>query len=187
MTLKTFHGGIHPPYHKELAKSLPVELAAVPKTVYIPLRQHIGAPCEALVKRGEEVVEGQKIADAQSFVTAPIHASVSGKVKSIGMMPFTGGGKAMTVVIETSPDFVPKDWEAEARGIDLDSISVEDIRLAVRHAGVIGMGGAAFPTSVKISPPKEGLVDTVVINGCECEPYLSADHRTDGGKPETGS
>ncbi len=177
MNLKTFKRGIHPAYHKELSASLPVERAAVPKQVVIPLRQHIGAPCEPLVKRGDLVEEGQIIGDAKSFVTAPVHSSVAGKVKSIGPMPFSGGGKVNSVVIDTAEDFLPKDWTAGGEAVDIDSLTPEAVRSAVRAAGIIGMGGAAFPTSVKISPPKDVPVDTVLINGCECEPYLSADHR----------
>ncbi len=177
MKLKTFQRGIHPAYHKELSNNSAVERAAIPKTVVIPLRQHIGAPCEPLVKRSDIVEEGQKIGDVQSFVTAPVHSSVAGKVKSVDMLPFPGGGKVQAVVIETAEDYVPKDWEAEGPIVDVDALTPEEIRYTVRSAGIIGMGGAAFPTSVKISPPKGAVVDTLLINGCECEPYLSSDHR----------
>ena len=177
MDLKTFQRGIHPAYHKELSNNKSVERAAIPKTVVIPLRQHIGAPCEPLVKRNDIVEEGQKIGDVKSFVTAPVHASVAGKVKSIDMLPFPGGGKVQAIVIETAEEYEPKDWEAGGPVVDVDALSPEAIRASVRSAGIIGMGGAAFPTSVKISPPKGAVVDTLLINGCECEPYLSSDHR----------
>ncbi|MEE8574678.1 MAG: electron transport complex subunit RsxC [Thermodesulfobacteriota bacterium] len=176
MKLKTFEKGIHPAYHKELVCGKAIERAAVPKTVYIPLRQHVGAPCEPLVKRGDLVEEGQMIGDAKSFVSAPVHATVAGKVKNIDMLPFPGGGKVQTIVINTAEDFVPKNW-SEGAPADIDSTSIADIRKLVRAAGIVGMGGAAFPSSAKISPPKDKPVNAVIINGCECEPYLSADHR----------
>ncbi len=186
MKLKTFQKGIHPAYHKELSASKEVMHAPVPKRVVIPLSQHIGAPCASLVKRGDMVEEGQKIGEVVSFVSAPIHSSVSGKVKSIDVLPFVGGGKVLSVVIETAEDFVPKKWDEgeEGFGLDLEDMSRKDIRDLIREAGIIGMGGAAFPTSVKLNPPKDVVVDAVILNGCECEPYLSADHRTMVEAPE---
>ncbi len=186
MKLKTFQKGIHPAYHKELCASKATEGMAVPKKVVIPLSQHIGAPCEPLVKRGDMVEEGQKIGEVASFVSAPIHASVSGKVKSIDTLPFVGGGKIPSVVIETAEDFVPRDWAAGEAGfgLDFEDMSRKDIRDSIREAGIIGMGGAAFPTSVKLNPPKAVTVDSVILNGCECEPYLTADHRTMVESPE---
>jgi electron transport complex protein RnfC len=178
MKQSTFERGIHPAYHKELSAERAITLAPVPKSVFIPLRQHIGAECIPLVKKGDVVVEGQKIGEAKSFVSAPVHASVGGKVKNVDPVPFSGGGKVMAVEIETAPDFQPRDWRAEEKGrVSIDSMSVDEIRQAVREAGIVGMGGAAFPSSVKLSPPKDKRVDAVIVNGCECEPFLSADHR----------
>lgn len=186
MKLKTFQKGIHPAYHKELCASMPTESMPVPKKVVIPMIQHIGAPCAPLVKRGDMVEEGQKIGEVASFVSAPIHSSVAGKVKSIDMLPFVGGGKVSCVVIETAEDFTPKKWNAaeESFGLELDDMDRKDIRDLIRDAGIIGMGGAAFPTSVKLNPPKDVVVDAVILNGCECEPYLNADHRTMLEAPE---
>ncbi|MEE9542488.1 MAG: electron transport complex subunit RsxC [Thermodesulfobacteriota bacterium] len=180
MNLKTFKRGIHPAYHKELSASKPSVRAKIPKKIVIPLRQHIGAPCDPLVKRGDVVEEGQKIGEVASFVSAPIHSSVAGKVKSVDMLPFIGGGKTLSVTVETAEDFTPKVWdEGETSiGLDLEELTRKDIRDSIREAGIIGMGGAAFPTSVKLNPPKDVVVDAVILNGCECEPYLSADHRT---------
>ncbi|MBI5344995.1 MAG: electron transport complex subunit RsxC, partial [Deltaproteobacteria bacterium] len=172
MGLKTFDKGVHPSYHKELTSSKSIERAFLPRTVIIPLQQHAGAPCEPLVKKGDMVQEGQKIGDIKAFISAPVHASVSGKVKEIEMHSHPSGGKALSIVIEG--DGSVKEWgmgEAES------SLSPEAIREAVREAGIVGMGGAAFPTSVKLAPPKGRTIDTVVLNGCECEPYLTADHR----------
>ena len=186
MNLKTFKRGIHPAYHKELSASKPSVRAKVAKKIVIPLRQHIGAPCEPLVKRGDVVEEGQKIGEVASFVSAPIHSSVAGKVKGIDMLPFIGGNKTLSIVIETAEDFTPRIWDEgeKAVGLELEEITRKDIRDAIREAGIIGMGGAAFPTSVKLNPPKDVVVDAVILNGCECEPYLSADHRTMVESPE---
>jgi len=175
MAIKTFDRGIHPSYHKELTSDGRIERAALPKTVIIPLQQHAGAPCEPLVKKGDAVQEGQKIADVKAFVSAPIHASISGKVKDIDLADHPGGSRALAITIEG--DGLMRDWAAEAVPVDIDSISADAVREAIREAGIVGMGGAAFPTSVKLSPPKGKTIDTVILNGCECEPFLTADHR----------
>ncbi|MBI5561459.1 MAG: electron transport complex subunit RsxC [Deltaproteobacteria bacterium] len=172
MGLKTFDRGIHPAYHKELASAKRIERAALPKTVIIPLQQHAGAPCEPLVKKGDSVQEGQKIGDVKAFVSAPVHASISGKVKEIELSNHPGGVRALAIIIEG--DGTGREWGGV---VDINSISADAMREAIREAGIVGMGGAAFPTSVKLSPPKGKTIDTVVLNGCECEPYLSADHR----------
>ncbi|MFQ5902014.1 MAG: electron transport complex subunit RsxC, partial [Thermodesulfobacteriota bacterium] len=176
MALKTFKHGIHPEYCKELASGKKIETAPIPKRVIIPLQQHVGAPCSPLVKKGEEVSQGQKIGDTQAFVSSPVHASISGKVKDIAPCPYPVGGKINSIIIEgdgSSPDY-PEEKEIS---LDPEALSPDDIRLKVREAGIIGMGGAAFPTHVKLTPPKGVKIDTVVINACECEPYLTADHR----------
>ncbi len=174
--LKTFARGIHPAYHKELASDKAIETPAVPKRVVIPMRQHIGAPCKALVKRGDVVEEGQKIGDVESFISAPVHASISGKVKDVTMHPHPGGGKAVSVIIEG--DGLVKDWGGGLFDAHyLDDKSPDELRSAIRKAGVVGLGGASFPTFVKLMPPKEKKIDCVILNGCECEPYLTADHR----------
>lgn len=180
MVHKTFSRGIHPSYYKELTSGKRVEAASLPKTVYIPLQQHAGAPCEALVKKGDVVQEGQKIGDVKAFVSAPVHASISGKVKDIELTQHPGGMRTLAVVIEG--DGTTKEWGGAAK--DLSSISAEALREAIREAGIVGMGGAAFPTSVKLAPPKGKTIDAVVLNGCECEPYLTADHRIMVEEPE---
>ncbi|MBI5233463.1 MAG: electron transport complex subunit RsxC [Deltaproteobacteria bacterium] len=175
MITATFKRGVHPSYHKELACQKTIEKALLPKRVSIPLRQHLGAPCEPLVKKNDTVVEGQKIGEAKGFVSAPVHASISGKVSEIEVLPYPGGGRCLTIVIEG--DGACKDWALVEGGLDIAQLSRDWIRGAVREAGIVGMGGAAFPTAVKLSPPKDRPVDTVILNGCECEPYLTADHR----------
>ncbi|MDO8427273.1 MAG: electron transport complex subunit RsxC [Deltaproteobacteria bacterium] len=179
---KTFERGIHPAYYKELTAAKRVECAALPKTVTIPLQQHAGAPCEPLVKKGDLVHEGQKIGDVKAFVSAPVHASISGKVKDIELAQHPGGIRVLSVIIEG--DGAIKDWEAGAGKPDLSSFTSEGIREAIREAGIVGMGGAAFPTSVKLAPPKGKTIEAVILNGCECEPYLTADHRIMAEEPE---
>ena len=144
------------------------------KTVFIPLQQHAGARCEPLVKKGEVVVEGQKLGDVKAFVSAPVHASINGKVKDIDYVNHPSAGRAMGVIIEG--DGTEKDWKAGSAP-DLSGFSPEEIRAQVREAGIVGMGGAAFPTFVKLSLPKGKTIDSILLNGCECEPYLTADDR----------
>lgn len=149
-----------------------------PPFVVIPLRQHIGAPCEPLVAVGDHVKMGQKIGDSGAFVSAPVHASVSGKVVAIEERELVNGSKCLAVVIENDG----KDEEYTSPTRPIDKMSADSIRKAVREAGIVGMGGAGFPTHIKLNPPKP--VDTVIINGAECEPYLTCDHRLMVERPE---
>ncbi|MEJ5186181.1 MAG: RnfABCDGE type electron transport complex subunit C, partial [Candidatus Geothermincolales bacterium] len=172
--LKTFQGGIHPPYHKELASGKAIRQAPVPQEVLIPLQMHVGAPCEPLVSEGDKVELGQKIADSQAFVSAPIHSPVSGKVEAIREIRNFNGAMVRGIVIKadpTQPEFEKKPGE------DPEALSPEEIRKAAREAGLAGLGGAAFPTHVKLNPPADKPIDTVIINACECEPFLTCDHR----------
>ncbi len=172
--LKTFKGGIHPPYNKELASGKAIKRAPVPAEVIIPLSQHIGAPNEPLVKEGDRVELGQVIGSSEAFVSAPVHSSVAGTVKEIADLPNFTGAKVKSVVI--TPDSSQPEF-AKKPGKDLDSLSAEEIRGIAKEAGLVGMGGAAFPTHVKLTPPADKPVDTVIINACECEPFLTCDHR----------
>lgn len=172
---KTFRGGIHPPYSKEATASRAIADAAPPKVVVIPLHQHTGAPCEPLVKAGDEVKLGQKIGEAKAFVSAPVHASVSGKVTAVEMRPHPALGMSQAVVIES--DGLDTLDPAIAGHGSFEALSPDDIRKIVREAGIVGLGGAAFPTAVKVTPPAGKTIDTVLLNGSECEPYLTADHR----------
>jgi electron transport complex protein RnfC len=175
MKLLTFKGGIHPPHNKHKTKGLSLEKAKVPDLVIIPLQQHIGAPCEPVVKVGEEVKLGQKVGEPKGFVGAPVHSSVSGKVAAIEKRPHPGGGMVLAVVIESdgldTPDENVKPKEK------LEDLTADQIKNIMREAGLVGMGGAAFPTQVKFSPPPDKKIDTVILNGAECEPYLTSDHR----------
>lgn len=175
MKLLSFRGGIHPPHNKKTTEHLPVEAANAPATVYIPLAQHIGAPSAPLVKVGDLVKKGQKIGEAQGFVSAPVHSSVSGKVKALKPMTVPGGQSVQCIVIEN--DFQEELFEEIKPYGTVDSLSPEEIMNVVKEIGLVGMGGATFPTHVKLSPPKEKEIDTIILNGAECEPYLTADHR----------
>lgn len=171
----TFRGGIHVNGHKEVTNSLGTLLANIPDKVYIPLSQHIGSPCTALVKVGDEVKKGQKIGEGKGFVTAPIHASVSGKVIAIETKAHPGGGYVPCIVIENDRK---EEWaESVEPCLNPENLTSEEIRKIVLDAGIVGMGGATFPTHVKYSPNPEKKVEVVLLNGAECEPYLTADHR----------
>ncbi len=145
-----------------------------PARVYIPLIQHIGAPCRAVVEAGEAVKKGQLIGEPTGFVSAPVHASVSGRVEALVDVPSATGRMVPAVVIENDGE---EEWVQLRDNPDYMSLPPEVLREKIKAAGIVGMGGAAFPTHVKLSPPKEKTIDTVFINGAECEPYLTADHR----------
>jgi electron transport complex protein RnfC len=171
----TFKGGIHPKYNKELTAAKPIRPATLPQIAVIPLQQHVGAPCEPLVKAGDEVKVGQKIGEAGGFVSVPVHASVSGKVTAVEPRLHPGGQQVMSVVIESDgQDTV--DENVQPKG-DIDKLSGKEIIDVIKEAGIAGLGGAAFPTHVKLSPPPDKKVELVIINGAECEPYLTCDHR----------
>lgn len=180
--LKTFKGGIHPPYNKDFTKHKPVEKAKLPGRVIIPMGQHVGAPCEPVVKVGDLVKKGQKIGEAKAFVSAPIHASISGKVTAVEPRPHPGGGMVMSVVIES--DGKDEAFEGIKPSKPLAELTPDEIKNLIREAGIVGMGGAGFPTQVKLSPPPGKTIDTIIVNGAECEPYLTADHRLLVEKPD---
>jgi len=179
-----FKGGVHPDYHKEITATMAVTAMKVPDKVVIPLQQHIGAPCEPLesIDVGTEVKLGQKIADSSGFVSAPIHASVSGTISAIGPYNHPLGRPVQAITIESDgQDY----WDDSIKPAgDLGKLSQDDLRKIIREAGIVGLGGATFPAHVKLSPPPDKTIDIVVINGAECEPYLTADHRVMLEKPE---
>ncbi len=179
-----FKGGVHPDYNKEITATMAVSPMKPPSKVVIPLQQHIGAPCEPLegIEVGSEVKRGQKIADSTGFVSAPIHSSVSGKILAIGPYNHPLGSVLPAITIE--PDGEDRWDESIKPGGDMENLSAADIRNIVREAGIVGMGGATFPAHVKLTPPAEKPIDVVVINGAECEPYLTADHRVMLEQPE---
>lgn len=171
----TFKGGTHPPDSKKATESLPIERANEPKVVVIPMQQHIGAPCEPIVQIGDEVKVGQKIGEAKGFVSVPVHSSVSGKVTAVEPRLYSGGMAVPCIVIESDMQNIVSD-QVVPKG-DLTGLSAEDIKNIIKEAGIVGMGGATFPTHVKLAPPPDKKVDTVILNGAECEPYLTSDHR----------
>ncbi|NCB04710.1 MAG: electron transport complex subunit RsxC [Clostridia bacterium] len=168
-----FRGGIHPDTKKEQTASKPIELLTSPERVILPVSMHIGAPCTPLVKKGDHVFLGQKIAEAQAAVSAPVHATVSGTVADVCPMLHPNGAQVMSIVIEN--DF-KDELDPSVKPLDVDALSAEEMTAAIREAGIVGHGGAAFPTHIKISSGI-GKVDAVLINGAECEPYITSDHR----------
>ncbi len=175
----SFRGGIHPLQHihhgKRFTEGRPIERCSVPDEVVIPLAQHIGAPSTPIVAVGDIVDMGQRIADERGYVSVPCFSSVSGKVKAIEMRPHISGQKSMAIVIENDrEDRLYPGIQSPGR---LEDLSPQQIIDVIKNAGLVGMGGAAFPTHVKLSPPAEKKIDTVIVNGAECEPYLTADHR----------
>ncbi len=174
MGLLSFKGGIHPPHSKKSTENLPIVDYLEPKIVEIPLRQHIGAPCEPVVEKGEHVKVGQLIGKAGSFVSANIHSSVSGTVVDVKRMN-TAYGFDVCVIIEN--DMKNDLHETVKPKPDYKTLSNKEIIDIIKDAGLVGMGGAGFPTHVKLSPPPEKKIDTVILNGAECEPYLTCDHR----------
>lgn len=170
-----FAHGVHPPDSKELTRHLAIRRMPFPEEVVLPLRQHAGKPAKPLVRVGDRVQRGDKIADADGFVSAPVHASAAGTVADIGLWPHPDGSMDTAIRIRVAkhsaqvprPRLVPE-WER---------LSPDEVVRAVQDAGVVGLGGAAFPTHVKLAPPKDIAVETIILNGAECEPYLTTDHR----------
>lgn len=189
--MKTFNmGGVHPPDVKTKTSDKSIERYPLPKTVVLPLSMHLGAPCEPLVKKGDTVKTGQKIADSEKAVSAPIHASITGKVKKIEALHHPLGPRYRSILIEgdgedewiegVDPSMFDKDAPK-----DVDFSKVSEFKQKIREAGIVGLGGAAFPTHIKLSPPGDKKIDTLIINGAECEPFLTADHRLMLEKPRT--
>jgi len=172
---KTFRGGVHPPERKGLAKDKPIERFAAPAELVLYLSQHIGAPARPVVEKGQAVSKGQVVGEAGGFVSAPVHASVSGTVKAVEPRPHPLGGKLPAVVIENDGADQWADGVNQER--DVADLSAEAVREAIQAAGIVGLGGATFPTHVKLAPMKDKPISDVVINCAECEPYLTCDYR----------
>ena len=173
---RTFAQGIHPPELKEASAGRPIEVMPPPAQLVIPLQQHIGAPTEPTVEVGAVVRRGQPIGHSEAFVSAEVHASASGEVTEIRPALHPVGVDVVSVVIATDRE-ADAQVTFEERPVRPEEMEPVEIRRAVQDAGIAGMGGAAFPTHVKISPPTDTPIDTIVINGCECEPALTSDHR----------
>jgi len=174
MAKLTFSGGIHPSGKKSTTENKPLMAIDAPELLYFPLNQHIGAPIKPLVSVGDRVLKMQKIADTDAFMSAPLHSSVSGKVKDIGLYFNHTNSKVPTIVIENDG----QDESAEPINTkNVDDLSPDEMRKIIREAGIVGMGGAGFPTHVKLSPPDDKEITHLIINAAECEPYLTSDRR----------
>ena len=173
MGILTFKGGVHPYDGKELSKNSPVVKYLPKGDMVYPLSQHIGAPAAAIVQKGDHVLAGQKIADAAGFVSSPIHSSVSGTVKGIEPRLTATGSMVNSIIIENDQQYESVEF-TPAR---LEDLSKEEILARIKEGGVVGMGGAGFPTQVKLAPKEPEKIDHILVNGAECEPYLTSDYR----------
>ncbi len=181
MAKLTFQGGIHPYDGKELSKDKPIK-AVLPKgDLVYPLSQHIGAPAKPIVEKGDRVLTGQKIAEAGGFVSAPIYATVSGTVKAIEPRRVVTGDNVMSIVIENDGLYDEVEYPKVK---PLEEMSREEIIECIKEAGIVGMGGAGFPTFIKLSPKEPDKIDYVIANCAECEPYLTSDYRRMIEEPE---
>ena len=177
---RLFFGGIHPKYNKEMSKTVTDFQTIIPKQVVIPMQQHIGAPCQPLVAVGDRVLRGQKIGDGEGLCV-PVHASVSGTVVAIEPRPHTSGRMINAIVIEN--DFQDETIPEIACDLPLKQLDAETVLHTIREAGIVGMGGAAFPGNVK-ALSSMGKIDTLIANACECEPYITADDSLLRTEPE---
>ena len=176
----TFRGGIHPYEGKELSKDHPIEKYLPKGDLVYPLSQHIGAPSVPCVKKGDTVLAGQKIADAGGFVSVPLHASVSGTVKGIEKHLNATGSMVDCIVIENDQQY----QEVEYQETCLEDLTKEEILNRIKEGGVVGMGGAGFPTHVKLAPRDPSKIEYILVNGAECEPYITSDYRRMIEEPE---
>jgi electron transport complex protein RnfC len=174
LELSIFKGGIHPADKKGLSARKPIQVSKPPQRVVIPLSQHLGAPCKPIVSINQEVKRGGLIGEPTGFVSAPVHSSVSGKVIAIGEFLNAMGRMVMSVVVENNGK---DEWTILKDNPDYIDLPAEEMKGKIKAAGIVGMGGATFPTVVKLSPPREKPIDTVILNGSECEPYLTGDYR----------
>ncbi len=174
MGLLTFKGGIHPFDGKELSKEQPIEVYLPKGTMAYPLSQHIGAPAKPVVKKGDRVLKGQVIAEAGGFVSAPIHASVSGTVKGLEPRLTATGTMANAIIVENDQQYEEVEYQPVT---SLGELTKEEILKRIQEGGVVGMGGAGFPTHVKLAPKNPESIEYILVNGAECEPYLTSDYR----------
>lgn len=182
MRLPSFRHGVHPPEHKDLTASLPTRRMPFPSELVLPVRQHAGKPARVIVKAGDRVERGDKVAEADGWVSVPMHASAAGTVTQVALSEHPDGSFCPAVHIAVEP------YSAQAPRPRMvpawQGLSAAEIVAAVREAGVVGLGGAAFPTHVKLQPPEGKVIHTLLVNGCECEPFLTTDHRTMADYPE---
>lgn len=180
MSILTFKGGIHPKDGKAMSKAKAIKTLTPKGEIVIPLSQHIGAPATPCVEVGDRVLVGQKIGEAAGFISANVHSSVSGTVKKIEPRMIASGAMVNSIIIENDDTYEEYIWELK----DYEDMSKDDIRAAIKEAGIVGMGGAGFPTNVKLTPKNEDAIEYVIVNGAECEPYLTSDYRRMVEQPE---
>ncbi len=182
MGLATFKGGVHPYEGKELSENKPVQILMPKGDMVYPMSQHIGAPANPLVKKGDKVLVGQKIGEAGGFISANVICSVSGTVKAIEPRRVANGSMVNSVIVENDGEYTT----IEGLGADRDpaKLSKQEIRDIVKEAGIVGLGGAGFPTHVKLTPKDENAIEYILVNGAECEPYLTSDYRMMLEEPE---
>ena len=183
MGLATFKGGIHPYEGKELSESKPVSVLQPKGEMVFPLSQHIGAPAKPLVAKGDHVLVGQKIGEPGGFISACVISSVSGTVKALEPRMVANGAMVPSIIVENDGKY--ETVEGFGRDRDPKTLSKEEIRNIVKEAGIVGLGGAGFPTHVKLTPKDESAIDTIIVNGAECEPYLTSDYRMMLEEPES--
>jgi len=174
MKRRSFPGGTHPPQHKSATADTPSEICPLPPELVIPLAQHVGAPAVACVNAGQRVGRGQVVGKPNGFVSVPVHASTSGLVVAVEPRPHPCGAELPAVVLQPDGDDV---WAEEYLTQSFHVLTTETMLERIREAGVVGMGGAAFPTHVKLDPPHGKTIDTAIVNAVECEPWLTADRR----------
>ena len=171
----TFRRGTHPSDFKELSKDAQITAYVPQGEIVIPLSQHIGKPAEPIVNKGDRVLVGQKIGEASGFISAPVHSSVSGTVKEFKTVTLSSGSAAQAIVITN--DGLYEEVEAMKQRNDVSRMSKDEIRERIKEGGIVGLGGAGFPTHVKLTPPQDKRVEYIVINAAECEPYITSDYR----------
>ena len=181
MGLKTFKGGVHPKDGKDLSKAKPIKELLPEGELVFPLSQHIGAPASPIVAVGDKVLKGQKIAEAGGFVSSPVYSSVSGEVKAIEPRRVAVGDMVNSIIIESDGNFTEVEYD---EADDVTKLSREEIIDRIKEAGIVGMGGAGFPTHVKLSPKEPDKIDYIIANCAECEPYLTSDYRRMVEEPE---
>lgn len=182
MGLSTFKGGVHPYEGKELSADKPIQVMFPGKELAFPLSQHIGAPAKPIVAKGDQVLVGQKIAEAGGFISANVISSVSGTVKGIEPRLVANGSILQSIIVENDGEYKTIEGFGEKR--DYTKLSKQEIRDIVKEAGIVGLGGAGFPTNVKLTPKNEEAIDYVIVNAAECEPYLTSDYRVMMEQPE---
>ena len=172
---KTFAHGIHPPTSKRQTELLAIRRMPFSERITVPLSQHFGAPAKPLVHKGQEVVRGEPIASADGFMSVPMHAPVTGIVEGVELMPTARGPKGEAIIIKTH--HAASQQVMYGADYDWQSATAEELIHRIQETGMVGLGGAGFPSHVKMQVPEGHQIDTLLVNGCECEPYLTTDHR----------